>query len=974
MATIEVHPGRWDDAIADTDGPQIVVGGPGTGKTEFLVRRASYLIERGTDPSAIAILGFSRRGAAGIRDRIEARLDETTAGISASTYHSLAMRILESHGNSAGEPPALLTAPEQVAFVADLLAAEDPANWPAAYRPILQSSRFAQEVTDFLLRCAEQRIGPTEVAAFERDDWKGLPGFFENYLTSLEEAGRLDYGSLIVQAVDLLDDPIVAEALSEQFQYVLADEYQDTSHVQARFLQALARHHRNLTAAADPYQSVYSFRGTDLANVARFPEEFRDADGRPARRIVLPTSFRVPGEILRAAESLTTNLNLPGAAGPVEGVASAGRVDAHRFDQATEEAEWIAREIERTHVVDGTAYQDIAVFVRTKKRFMSELSRALERRGIPHNRPDSRLVDHPAVRILFDLVTAATATGADQDRALRRLALGPLLGLPPGEFYRISHEQGTRGWINVLGEHSPGGAAIAGLISNPAWATTMSAAEGLWHMWESLPQVVDVANDPQRQNERLGWSSISQVLGRQFERDETVTLQQYLGWTEKDDFEADPLLRHQSSRVPEVTLTSLHQAKGLEFDTVFIADAVEGVFPDLRARESLLGSRHLSSSLPADVVQYRRFRLQEEARLAYTAMTRASRRVIWTATSAGDDFRPGGPSRFLDRLGIPVDRPPDRMLPVSVLEGEAWLRRIAADPGAGIAARSAAIEHLASGQAWGGRDPLRIAGVLRRGSNRGITTPGKLRLSPSQADSYARCPRQYALERRLRFSDGPTVHLALGNVVHQVIHQTDVHHPDPVVEDALTTLDDRWDPADFGGPPWADAWYLRARHMLENLYKHRNRNHEVVESEYDVTLDAGGVQWSGSVDRIERRGSQLWIVDFKTSKTPARADEAARSIQLGFYVLATQQDPGLSALGEITGAELWYPAVPQKKQPFATRPFNMSFLPQVRQTMSELAADVEAERWDPVPGEACRHCTVRSSCPAVPEGQEAYAG
>ncbi|MBT8250672.1 MAG: ATP-dependent helicase, partial [Acidimicrobiia bacterium] len=702
MATIDVHPERWDEVIAETEGPQIVVGGPGTGKTEFLVRRAVHLIDHGTEPATIAVLGFSRRGAAEIRSRIEARLGQTTAAVAASTYHSLAMRIIESFGHSGGEPPALLTAPEQVAFVADLLASEDPTNWSALYQPLLHTSRFAQEVTDFLLRCAEQRIGPDEVAGFQRDDWRGLSGFFAKYVASLEAAGRLDYGSLIVQAVELLEDDEIGPAVSSQFQYVLADEYQDTSRVQARFLQSLAKHHRHLTAAADPYQSVYSFRGTDLANVGRFPDEFRDSGGRPARRFVLTTSFRVPGEILRSAEALTHKLDLPGAAGPVIGVESAGRVDAHRFDQATEEAEWIAREIERTHIVEGTPYENIAVFVRTKKRFMSELSRALERRGIPHNRPDSRLVDHPAVRILFDLVTAATTSGADRNRSLRRLSLGPLLELPPGEFHRLSSEQETRGWDAVLREHSPGGTAIAKLISDQAWATTSPAAEGLWHIWDTLPQLADMANDPDRRDERFGWSSISQVLGRQFERDESVTLHQYLGWTEKDDFEADPLLRHHATQAPEVTLTSLHQAKGLEFDTVFIADAVEGVFPDLRSRESLLGSRHLSSSLPTDVVEYRRFRLQEEARLAYTAMTRASRRVVWTATSAGDDFRPGGPSRFLDRLGVQIDHPPDTALPVSVLEGEAWLRRIAADPAAGGHARSAAIENLATGPAWGG--------------------------------------------------------------------------------------------------------------------------------------------------------------------------------------------------------------------------------------------------------------------------------
>ncbi len=972
MSRLEIRPEQWPSAIAETDGPQIVVGGPGTGKTEFLVRRATHLIRAGIDPGEIVVLGFSRRGAADIRNRIERELDDTTAQVSASTFHSLALRILETHGSNSGLAPNLLTANEQVAFVADLLSGEDRSDWAIPYRPILQTSRFAQEVSDFLLRCSEQRIGPERLREFERDDWRGFPQFFDRYRRRLSETNRLDYGSLMTNAVDLLDDDAVAAALAAQFRYVLADEFQDTSYVQAQFLHGLYRHHHNLTAAADPYQSVYSFRGTDLRNVDRFPDEFPAADGSPARRIILTTSFRVPDEILRAAEALTAHLDLPGAAGPVEGVAAAGRVEAYRFDQATEEAEWVAREIERAHVADGTPYDAIAVFVRTKKRFMAELSRALERRRIPHNRPDSRLVDHPAVRIVFDLVTAACTTGADHNRAIRRLALGPLLRLSPGELHRLETRVAAGGWAAVLEYHSPEAAAIAALISSPEWATEAAAAEGLWHIWASLPQLASVANDPDASYERHGWSSLGQVLGRQFDRDPAISLRQYLGWTEKDDFEADPLLQYRPTPEPEVTLTTLHQAKGLEFDTVFIADAVEGVFPDLRSRESLLGTRHLSRSLPTDVVEYQRFRLQEETRLAYTAMTRASRRVVWTATGVADDLHPGGPSRFLDRLGGPAGRPPGHDRPVSATEAEAWLRRLAADPGAGRAARSAAISNLAAGPSWGGRHPAAIAGVLPRGSDSGIHTPGQLFLSPSQADAYGRCPRRYVFERKLGFTSGTSVHLELGKTIHEVIHQTDTTYEAPEPADALAVLDARWAPEGLGGPPWADAWLERAREMLTVLYENRNAAHELIASEHPVQYAADDVTWRGQIDRVERRNDQVWIVDYKTSRTPIPQDDAAASIQLGFYVLAAQHDPEVSRHGPIGGAELWYPACPQRRQPFATRSFDMGNLPLVQEAMAGLAADVEAERWEPVPGDACRNCSVRSSCPAVPEGQEPY--
>ena len=965
-----LEPANWEDWIGVHTGPQIVVGGPGSGKTEFLVRRAAGLINSGVEPGSIAVLGFSRRGAFQIGRRIEDRVGTSVGSVASSTFHSLALRIIETFNPD--DPPTLLTAPEQVAWVAELLGTEDPKRWPLAYRPILTTSRFAHEVTDFLLRCAEQNVRPGDLDDFNRDDWRGLDEFFARYRASIADSDRIDYGTLMAVAVDVLDHPENQRRVADQFEYVLVDEYQDTSRVQAQFLQAMTRTTMNLTAAADPYQSVFSFRGTDLANVERFAEDFPSPVGTDSLRLVLTTSFRVPKPILAAAASLTRNLDLPGEAGPVTPADGAGRVDVYRFDQATEEAEWVAREIERTHLELGDAYSTMAVFVRTKKRFMAELSRALERRGIPHNRPDSRLADHPTVRMVFDLVSAATGDAGEQNRAMRRIALGTLLRLSPGEFMAIEKVSKESGWAAALTDLGPAGNAVADLVSDPKWAQDQPAATALWHIWDSLPQMRDVANDAERENERFGWASISQALEKQFDRDPSVSLRQYLQWTEKDDFEAQPLLSHRRRTEDEVMLTSLHQAKGLEFQTVFIADAVEGVFPDLRARESLLGSRHLSSSLPIDVVDYRHFRLQEETRLAYTAMTRASRRVVWTATAATNDFQPGGPSRFLELLGLPINPPPQDLTPVSTIEAEAWLRRTAADTSAGKAARLASIENLATAPAWGGRPPVRIAGVLTPGSDHGIIRTGQLFLSPSQADSYDRCPRRYALERRLGFTSGPTVYLSLGSLIHDVIEETDKSHDEPTPQDALAALQARWQPTDFGGPPWSISWFETASDAIVRLYEHRNPANVVLDSERSVELEIEGVLWRGKVDRIEKRGNEVFIVDFKSSKSPPKQEDAAVSIQLGFYVMAAQNDPEIASHGPIAGAEFWYPRKPMVRQPFATRKLDMNRMDEVRQNMIDLAEAVQDESWKPRPGDNCRTCVVRSSCPAMPEGQEAY--
>ncbi|HSR15992.1 MAG TPA: UvrD-helicase domain-containing protein, partial [Gemmatimonadales bacterium] len=484
-----VDPGGWPRAVARWQGPQLVVAGPGTGKTEFLVRRALHLVnEEGIRPERILLLSFSRRGAADLRYRVTAGLDRSLTRVSAFTFHGLAHRLLEAHGDPAGRLPTLLTGPEQVALVHELLVAEDPARWPLPHRGLLATQTFANEVADFVLRCREQLIDSGELArrAADRSDWRSLPGFLDRYEQALRREHRIDYGSLQARAVDLLADSPIAERIAEEYGHILVDEYQDTTLAQARLLALLYRPHGNLTVAGDPYQSIYSFRGAELGNIAAFPGTFPDSSGAPARRIVLTTSFRVPAEILDAAVRVTAGGRLPGGAGPVVPAPERGSVEVYRFDQLTHEAEWIAGTLERTHLREGIPYRRMAVLVRSKRHFLPELSRSLQRRGIPHDPPEARLADHPAVRSVLDLVEAAVHGSED---AVRRLLLGPLLALPLSAMRELQRRRARSGapWAEVIRTVDTEAGPLADLLDDPGWAAESPAAEGFWHLWSRLP-------------------------------------------------------------------------------------------------------------------------------------------------------------------------------------------------------------------------------------------------------------------------------------------------------------------------------------------------------------------------------------------------------------------------------------------------------------------------------------------------------
>ncbi|MBT8192870.1 MAG: ATP-dependent helicase [Acidimicrobiia bacterium] len=983
MGEERIDPADWDATIADADGPQLVVGGPGTGKTEFLVRRATHLIDSGVaTPDEVLLLSFSRRGSAGLRSRIQDSLTDTHAELDASTFHSFSFRLLETYAADAlgwQQMPTLLTSLEYVLRVRALLSSGDETDWPVLFRGLLDTTTFAEEVADFMLRCSELLIGSEDLAGFNRDDWRALPSFMTRYRAETLADHRIDYGTLQASAVAALDDEATLAEVAERYRYVLVDEYQDTTLAQAALLRRLVSGGSHLTVAADPYQSIYSFRGADLENVATFPEAFAAPDGTPAARRVLTTSFRAPAEILDAAVKLTEGLELPGASGPVIPADGTGSVETYVFDQATREAEWIADEIQLLHS-GGLPYRSMAVFVRSKRRFLPGLSRALERRGIPHAQPDSRLSDHPAVRAVFDCVTAATASGPESSLAVRRLLLGPLFRLPIGRLRELERDRARdpRPWADIIEQSVADGSPLANLLRAPEWAENRPAVDGFWHLWQSLPQFVHLVVDPNRSEERAAWSSFSQVLGRLYDRDRSASLCDFVRWSEEESFEAQPLLDFRDQGVDRVTVTTLHQSKGLEFDVVFIADAVDGVFPDLRSRESLIGTRHLAAHLPTAPNEYRRFRLQEETRLAYTAMTRARLRVVWTATTAGLDEGEGAPSPLLVRLAPADPGPPadDDRLPVTTGQAEAWLRRMAADPSIPEPRRLAAMHSLAAGTDWQLREPTLFAGLHPPGPDTGLA-PDELLLSPSQAGLYETCPRRYAIERRLRVGADPTVYLAFGSLIHKVLELTEKNAIEDgrthgTTAEALEQLELQWDPAPFGGRPWADAWKRRGKEALAFAYEHwPHPGATPIALEHKLTLDVDGVSWRGIADRIEAEDGHVRIVDYKTSRSRPNAEETAASLQLGFYLLAAAADPDITGHGSPDAGELWMVAM-QNVKSFPVVTFDPANLGDVEQRLRDVAAGIAGERWEAAPHDRCDRCPVQLVCPAWPQGAKAY--
>ncbi|MGI9585518.1 MAG: ATP-dependent helicase, partial [Acidimicrobiia bacterium] len=903
---VRIDPDQWERHSGLAGRPQIVVGGPGTGKTQFLATRIAAAVTTGAVlPENILVLGFSRSGVADLRTRLGIILGSPARRIRVTTYHGMAVDLVDQHANDLGwsTPPAVLTGAEQEQLVTELLADEDPARWPTVYRPLLTTDAMASEVTDFILRSNEQGEDAERLRASDRPQWRALPDFIDRYNATLTARSRIDYGRLLTDANKVIrNDP----GLFHSNQVVVADEFQDTSPVQADMLFGLSSNTQDLLVAADPYQSIYSFRGADINNVFAFPSECADRLGAPAERLILTTSFRVPENILTSAVSVTAR-ELPGGAGKVASTRTGGFVACHEFTTSGAEAEWIAADIERVHILDGVPLSRVAVFVRTHSTFVDDIARALERRDINHTYAEERLTDEPIIRFLHDLVTAASdSEGALA--ALRRVLLGPFVGLPSGLVNSLPADDPDV-WPEWLRSRPPNAAVIADLIESSTWADTEPASAGMWRIWSTLPGLEPVATAEESARDRSAWIAYTQVVARVAERAPDMTLHEHVALALSSDFEADPLFSIDSEDA--VTIATLHRAKGTEFDAVYIADAVEGQLPDLRAKDSLLGVRHLNPQLPTATSDYITFRLDEERRLAYTAMTRSTTSVVWTSTAATDDGAGRSPSRFM-ALVAPTTHADVEDQPLTPRAFAASIRNLISDPSAPAVDRLAGLRFLTAQatEDTNVRGPLDRYGVRKRGDNKGVI-PEDLTLSPSKATSYATCPRRYVFERHMLTHVEESLHMRFGNVIHLVLEEAESQamsrgEDRSNADEATTILEKLWSEHGLGDDSIGRAWKNRVTDLLADLYANWPSRSTPIALEVKLPLLLDGTMWHGRADRVEATGENVQIVDYKTGM-PATVADAATSLQLGYYVLAARVNDELTNAGVVDGASFWYP-------------------------------------------------------------------
>lgn len=1022
-----------DDLLGLAGGPVLVLGGPGTGKTTLVARTMARRLRDGLPPALV--LTGSRQAASELRDRVVLEAGRAAVQPPIMTVHALALALLRRYGDPEDAAPRLLTAPEQEFRIRELLAGWGPGRWPAALATASATGAFARQVRAVLARARMLGLDPGDLAslgeAAGEPAWQVLGQFADEYLEVLDLEGVLDYAELVHRARILLTRPEVADAVRAQYAALYIDEFAELDAAQLGFVRALAPADGPVVALADPDTAIYRFRGADPRAIATFRSEFA-APGADVPVLVLGQSHRVAPELAGALAGVARRLGAPQVdASDVAAYrtprprAGRARVDAWTFASEADQATRIAAELRAAHLDAGMPWAEMAVMVRSGRRQLPPLARALVDAGIPVEVAGDEvgLAGELAVApLLVALAIAGRGGGCDADEAARLLTSGwgglDAVGL------RVLGRALRAGRAGVTGADAVA-AALSGVEPLPdavpeAAAAPMAVlasraelladaaalvAEGrrpddlLWHLWqgvewpERLRAIALRGGEASRRAHRdldavmalFALAAASQAPGGE------SGVRAFLAEVAEQQIPAD-VQREGAVRGRGVRLLTAHRAKGRQWRFVVVAGVQEGVWPDIRRRGSVFDPERLSAGGLGAGVETRDL-VATERRLFLLACSRASERLLVTAV-AGTEGEADQPSRFINELGLDVREVEPRPARLHTLRAlVASLRAASVDPAATPGLRQAAavrLARLADATDDEGHslvpdaDPARWWGT--RAPSSPVTAPAQqpFELSPSQVGSLLACPRKYFLEREAR-ADGPQ---GSGAVFGTVIHHLAEHATTGRwgLDEAVERLDEVWDEIPFAAAWLSESEKVEATNAIARLvaWQEANEHADVVgvEVPFDVALTVDGfdVRVRGSVDRLERLpDGSLRVIDFKSARrAPSKAEVEAHE-QVGLYQLAAEAGafagvaPGAS--GSAGGVLVFlregdeYPKVlgqpPLRERPhLGDDPDEERYPTWVHHRLAVACGRLASGRWDASPGNHCRYCPFAGSCPA----------
>ena len=890
-------------AVVHGAGPLLIIAGAGTGKTRVITQRIAFLIAaKMARPEEILAVTFTEKAANEMEGRVDQLIPYSYSFVEISTFNSFGERVLRNYALDLGYPPdfRLLDDVEQAVFFQERLF-RFPLDY---YRPLSVPTRHIEELLDTIKKLKQEDISPGDYlrhaarlakrAVDPADKEKALKHLemarvYDAYEDALKKEGKIDFEDQVRLVVELLRKrPAVLKEFQSRYKYILVDEFQDTNFIQFELLKLLAARHNNLTVVGDDDQSIFRFRGASLANILTFQSYYKERKVK-VHKVVLTRNYRSTQPILDAAYTLIQHNN------PfrlefqskedkklVSSLSSSGKsIQLLPFETVSQEADRVA-ELIRAKWEAGTKLGEIAVLVR-RNADADPFLRALNMKQVPFRFSGSRgLYAQEEVKILASFVRAVT--DFEDSRSLFFLAHSEVYkmdlysltvvsnyaqrrNLP---LHRVFREM-TQGVLSL--EVTPETVEIVRRIDQDLLhfvrlSETKNAGQVVFAFLERTGYIKTLAESGSLEAElkiknlRLFFDKIKNFS--EVAKDDSIqSFARHLDLLQ--EVGDNPATAEAELEEEAVNVLTVHKAKGLEFEVVFMVSLIADRFPGRERKEKIpFPDALLQDRLPAGKEAGKESEspdmslLREERRLFYVGMTRAKTDLALTWARDYGLKRLKKVSPFvLEALDIPK-------LPEQVQ-------------------RTTSLEEIVRYGKGGSAD--RISPRLKV---KDIVT-----LSHFQVEDYLVCPLKYQFRHVWRIPVPPHHALVFGRVLHNVIHAFLLKRlaGEKVVEkELLREYERQWTNEGFLSREHEAQRKRAGREALKRFFRREEsagRRPAFLEKSFKWMQD--GIRFIGRWDRVDIRPEGAVIIDFKATqaRNQKEADKrTADSLQMDLYALS----------------------------------------------------------------------------------------
>ncbi len=834
-------------------GPVRVVAGAGTGKTAVIAERFRRLVAGGAPPESILVMTFTERAAAEMRQRIEDLIGAPAPAV--GTFHSIALGWLRADGRLVGVPAGFrnLAGADRWILARELM-------WNLADPALTGDERpddLVSPALQMLERLKQELVPLNRLAAWasSSDDveraslMRGCLRLFDAYERACRKQRWLDFEDLLTLAVRLLEEqPAVRQAYGVRYPHVLVDEYQDLNLAQERLVELIAQNGDPFIVGDDD-QSIYRFRGASRASLERFLSHFP-----AALTVTLGTNHRSSRRIVTAASALIAN-NSERLPKLLKSTRAGDKVEMWLCPDGESEAGGIAAEAQRL-VAAGTPLSSIAVLCRTNA-IARPIAGALATLRVPHvvigghgfhDRPEVRDVI-ALLRILRDPTDVI---------ALARALTRPPCRLDPAQaLTRLRDRDGTAP-LEALGHWEPasGFAALVGALSKQA--SHLDVRELFFELMEKTRYLDALAAGLETSEAARATANVSrfaEMIAEFCETSNNRSLEAYmlhldLVLLSGEDEEPAAV----EGLVEAVQVMTIHQAKGLEFDAVFVPGLVEGRLPQWGRSPRF----ELPPAVLEPLVRGREDVIAEERRLLYVAMTRARRRLYLTRASRYEGGRRWRDSRFLAEV------------------------------------RSAGARTVTEREVAAGSRPAPPSAPHRE--------EGEIVLSYSAISAYRDCPRQYWYRYEQRLPAVQSAEAVNGVILHEVLRRAgEARQAGANVSAALISAlhSEVWGETAFPDPRREPAFKRNGAAQIE-AYRNSggfDSRPEFLEQPFSAPID--GWTLRGVIDRVDKTETGWRILDYKSGRPVAKG---RRDLQVALYAMGAAKALHLEPQGGAAGS------------------------------------------------------------------------